>query len=137
MKTNEWFKICKPNPTPEQACIQIGVHIEEFAEMIDSLGWRMHAFKLQKLAELYKTKALVCMESLECVDRVELLDAIIDQNVTGKGICHTMGFDFDCALEEVERSNASKLEDGKPVFDENGKIAKGKDYFRPELKPYV
>ena len=137
MKTNEWFKICKPNPTPEQACIQIGVHLEEVSEMLYALGERYEADSIGLLASDYKQRSDQAMGNLKIVDRVELLDAIIDQNVTGKGICHTMGFDFDGALEEVERSNASKLEGGKPVFDENGKIAKGKDYFRPDLKPYV
>ncbi|AUR92000.1 NTP pyrophosphohydrolase-like domain [Vibrio phage 1.168.O._10N.261.52.A10] len=137
MKTNEWFKICKPNPTPEQACIQIGVHLEEVAEMLYALGeyyeWRIMA----DLADEYKERHQHLVDGIERINRVELLDSIIDQNVTGKGICHTLGLNFDGALEEVERSNASKLEDGKPVFDENGKIAKGKNYVKPNLKPFV
>jgi hypothetical protein len=41
------------------------------------------------------------------------------------------------ALEEVNRSNFSKFENGKAVFDENGKITKGKNYSKPNLKPFV
>ncbi|AUR97532.1 NTP pyrophosphohydrolase-like domain [Vibrio phage 1.240.O._10N.261.52.F8] len=137
MKTNEWFKTCKPNPTPEQACIQIGVHLEEVSEMLYVLGDEYEAHLMSDLADDYKRKLQCLVDGLNGLDRVKLLDAIIDQNVTGKGICHAMGFDFDGALEEVERSNASKLEDGKPVFDENGKIAKGKNYVKPNLKPFV
>ena len=41
------------------------------------------------------------------------------------------------AFEEVHRSNMSKLENGKPIFREDGKILKGKNYFRPNLKQFV
>lgn len=48
-----------------------------------------------------------------------------------------MGFDMVGALKEVNASNYSKFENGKPVFNEQGKIAKGKDYFKPNLTTYL
>ena len=65
------------------------------------------------------------------------LDALADGIVTATGMAHMAGMDIVGALGEVNRSNWSKFEDGKPVFNENGKIAKGKDYSKPELKPYL
>lgn len=44
---------------------------------------------------------------------------------------------FVKAFEEVHRSNMSKLQDGKAIFRSDGKILKGADYFRPNLKPFV
>ena len=70
-------------------------------------------------------------------DEVQLLDALCDQIVTAIGVGYMAGFDMAGALQEVIRSNASKFENGKPLFDENGKIRKGKDYTPPELAQFV
>ena len=67
----------------------------------------------------------------------DLLDALCDQIVTAIGVGYMAGFDMAGALQEVIRSNASKFENGKPLFDENGKIRKGKDYTQPELAQFV
>jgi predicted HAD superfamily Cof-like phosphohydrolase len=69
--------------------------------------------------------------------KIELLDSLADQIVTAIGVAHMFGFDISGALAEVNRSNFSKFEDGKPVFDANGKITKGKNYTPPELTPYI
>ena len=74
---------------------------------------------------------------MNCDIRCELLDALVDQIVTAVGVGHMMGMDVLGALEEINRSNFSKFEDGKPVFDENGKITKGKDYVKPNLEKFV
>ena len=77
------------------------------------------------------------MFSMSSVDRVALLDAICDRIVTGIGMAHMLGMDIIGALDEVNRSNFSKFEDGKPVFNEHGKIKKGRDYKAPELEKFV
>lgn len=137
MNTKQWFEVCKPKPTKEQACTQVGVHIEEFAEFLEALGWDRHAKKMHELSEKYKQKWPACTYSIDNADRVELLDSIIDQNVTGQGICHTLGMNHEGALVEVERSNASKLVNGKAIFDENGKIDKPESYSKPNLERFV
>ena len=48
-----------------------------------------------------------------------------------------MGFDMVGALDEINKSNWSKFENGKPVFDENGKIKKGAEYFKPKLSKFT
>lgn len=137
MNTKEWFQVCKPNPTPEQACVQVGVHLEEVAEMLESLGWNSTSEVINALGNSYKRKSEQAMQSLLVVDKVELLDSILDQVVTGQGVCHTLGMDYDGGMKEVESSNASKLEDGKPVFDSDGKITKGKHYKPPQLTNFI
>ena len=48
------------------------------------------------------------------------------------------GIDLDKCFDEVQRSNMSKLgEDGKPIYNENGKVMKGPKYFEPNLKKFV
>src|SRR5690554_3730607 len=68
---------------------------------------------------------------------VDHLDALTDQIVTAVGCAHMAGMDIVGALDEVNRSNFSKFEDGKPVFDEHGKIKKGRGYQSPALGRFV
>ena len=70
-------------------------------------------------------------------DRIGLLDSIADQIVTATGVGTFLGMNVPGALAEVNRSNYSKFEDGEPVFNENKKVMKGKDYTPPDLKPYI
>lgn len=135
--TKKWFECAVPEPTKEQQCIQIGCHIEEFAEMLNRLGWKNHAERMHNLADGYKQCALGYYESLNKVDLVGLLDDLTDQTVTATGVCHMFGMDSTGALEEVNRSNLSKFENGKPVFNEYGKITKGKDYTPPNLEKFI
>ena len=135
----EWFKAAKPNPSTADACVQIGCHYEEVSEMSAVLydGVR---FALASTAILYKinhSEYLVAVEELSTDARVELLDALCDQIVTAVGVAYMMGMDIEGALAEVNRSNWSKFEGGVPVFNEQGKIAKGVEYTPPELSDYI
>lgn len=108
--------------------------------MMHSLGDDSESVRIEDLAMEYKEahEHLVSYISLEpTINKVELLDSLADQIVTAVGVAHMMGFDILGALEEVNRSNFSKFEDGKPVFDANGKITKGKDYVKPNLEHFV
>jgi predicted HAD superfamily Cof-like phosphohydrolase len=134
-KTKRWFEIALPEPTDEQACIQMGVHIEEVAEMMEALNLSL-ADELHRIADRFKACDSYAMHAISNVNRVDLLDSLIDQNVTAIGVCHTLGMDHAGALDEVNRSNFSKFEDGQPVF-KNGKIAKGCDYTVPDLGGFV
>ncbi len=70
-------------------------------------------------------------------NRLAFLDAMVDQVVTATGSAQHLGMNIAGGLDEVNRSNWSKFVDGKPIFDENGKIAKGPDYFKADLSPFV
>ena len=135
----EWFKAAKPNPSTADACVQIGCHYEEVAEMSAVLYDDVeHALVNTALA--YKTNRSrypAYVEELSADARVELLDALCDQVVTAVGVAYMMGMDIEGALAEVNRSNWSKFEGGVPVFNEHGKIAKGVEYTPPELSDYI
>ncbi len=135
----EWFKAAKPNPSTADACVQIGCHYEEVSEMNAVLHDGVR-FALAGTAILYKIKNseyLDAVEELSADARVELLDALCDQVVTAVGVAYMMGMDIEGALAEVNRSNWSKFEGGVPVFNEQGKIAKGVEYTPPELSDYI
>ena len=70
-------------------------------------------------------------------NRVELLDALADQIVTATGVGVFLGMNVPGALDEVNRSNYSKFENGEPVFNENKKVMKGKDYTPPDLSKFI
>lgn len=69
-------------------------------------------------------------------DDVEIADALGDQLYVLLGTIYAHGLQDKIVdiFNEIHRSNMSKLEDGKPIYHENGKVKKGKDYFRPNIK---
>lgn len=139
--TVSWFKEAKPEPTKKDICVQIGCHYEEVAEMMIACQGASHygSNVMNNCAEAYKetTEAFGLDEAYQPKDHIELLDALADQIVTAVGVAYMMGFDIIGALKEVNASNWSKFVDGKAVTDENGKIAKGEDYFKPDLDRFV
>lgn len=141
--TLNWFKAAVPAPSEENACVQIGCHIEEMAEFVESISRGSYLGKnLEQRAIDFKTCQPYNMKSVSLVDEsgersVEMLDALCDMIVTAVGVAHMMGWNIKDALAEVNRSNFSKFENGGPVFHPNGKIKKGDNYTPPNLKPYV
>ena len=76
--------------------------------------------------------------TISAIDKVELLDSLCDQIVTALGVGYDLGFDMEGALWEVIKSNYSKFDDdGNPIFDENMKISKSNNYFKPNLEKYI
>ena len=68
-------------------------------------------------------------------DIIEVADALTDLLYVVYGAGHAYGIDLDKCFEEVHASNMSKLgEDGKPIYREDGKVLKGKNFFQPDLK---
>jgi predicted HAD superfamily Cof-like phosphohydrolase len=131
--TKRWFEIAIPAPTPQNVSVQIGCHMEEFAEMLTALGETTLAGSVDRVADMYKQ----AIYASPAINRVELLDALADQIVTVVGIGHMLGMDIAGALAEVNRSNFSKFIDGEPVFKENGKIGKSANYVPPDLTAFV
>lgn len=143
MNTKEitkWFKTAMPNPTIEGACLQIGRHYEEVAEMAEALSDSSLRIEIDDVAVWYKNKEpdyLISMELLLDGEKIELLNSLCDQIVTAIGVAYMLGMDIGGALDEVNKSNHSKFDNGKAVFDENGKIRKGKYYFKPDLSAFI
>ena len=77
-------------------------------------------------------------EALKEKNLVEVADALTDLLYVTYGAGHAFGIDLDKCFAEVQRSNMSKLgDDGKPIYNEKGKVMKGPDYLEPNLKPFV
>ena len=139
-KTKQWFEQAIPNPTVEQTCIQVGCHYEEVSEMMEAMHDYDCGLLVEELANDYKRCELSQAHHITTMgetDRIALLDALADQIVTATGVAHMFGMDILGALAEVNRSNFSKFEDGEPVFNDQGKITKGKHYSKPNLKPFI
>ena len=79
------------------------------------------------------------VEALDNDDLIEVADALADMKFVLNGLIikHGLMNCFDEIYDEVYKSNMSKLVDGKPTYNENGKVMKGKDYFKPNLKPIL
>ena len=77
-------------------------------------------------------------EAVKNSDIVEVADALTDILYVTYGAGHSFGVDLDKCFDEVQRSNMSKLGvDGKPIYNESGKVMKGPDYFAPDLKKII
>ena len=69
---------------------------------------------------------------------LEVADALTDILYVAYGAGHAFGIDLDKCFEEVQQSNMSKLnKDGKPIFNEMGKVMKGSNYYKPDLGKFL
>lgn len=107
-------------------------------EIISGKDFSEHTLLLRKLNDAGKalqelSQAFYASNGFPLARKVELLDALADITVTTTGVAYFAKMKWDEALNEVNRSNFSKFEDGKPLLNENGKIIKGKNYFKPNL----
>ena len=71
-------------------------------------------------------------------DIKEVADALTDILYVTYGAGHAFGIDLDKCFDEVQNSNMSKLgDDGKPIYNESGKVMKGPNYFKPDLSKFI
>ena len=76
--------------------------------------------------------------AMENKDLLEVADALTDILYVTYGAGHAFGIDLDKCFEEVQNSNMSKLgEDGKPIYNDAGKVMKGPKYFKPDLSKFL
>jgi len=77
-------------------------------------------------------------EALTRKDLKEVADALTDILYVTYGAGHAFGINLDDCFEEVQKSNMSKLDkDGKPIYNDQGKVMKGPNYFKPNLKKFL
>ena len=95
--------------------------------------------KIQDLrVSLIEEELFELKEAIENKDIKEVADALTDILYVTYGAGHAFGIDLDKCFDEVQRSNMSKLdENGKPIFNENGKVLKGPNYFKPNLEKFI
>ena len=108
-----------------------GQEIKKKAEFPDDKITELrHALIKEELTEL--------KEAIKKKDIKEVADALTDILYVTYGAGHAFGIDLDKCFEEVQNSNMSKLGlDGKPIYNEMGKVMKVPKYFKPDLSKYV
>ena len=96
-------------------------------DKINSLRISLINEELEELKEAISEKNLT-----------EVADALTDILYVTYGAGHAFGINLDKCFEEVQKSNMSKLgKDGKPIFNESGKVMKGPGYFKPNLSKFI
>jgi len=88
--------------------------------------------------ELIKEELDELKEAIDNKDIKEVADALTDILYVTYGAGHAFGVNLDKCFEEVQNSNMSKLDlNGKPIYNEKGKVMKGPNYFKPNLSKFV
>ena len=88
--------------------------------------------------DLIKEELKELTDAMQDENLLEVADALTDILYVTYGAGHAFGIDLDKCFEEVQNSNMSKLgEDGKPIYNEAGKVMKGPNYFKPDLSKYL
>ena len=88
--------------------------------------------------DLIKEELEELKEAMENKDLLEVADALTDILYVTYGAGHAFGIDLDKCFEEVQNSNMSKLnKNGKPIYNEAGKVMKGPNYFKPDLTKFL
>ena len=106
---------------------EVKINAEFPEEKIVKLRYHLIKEELNELQNAIKTK-----------DLKEIADALTDILYVTYGAGHAYGIDLDKCFKEVQKSNMSKLgEDGKPIYNEKGKVMKGSKYFEPNLKQFI
>jgi len=97
------------------------------SEKINSLRISLIQEELEELTKAIKDN-----------DILEVADALTDILYVTYGAGHSFGINLDKCFDEVQKSNMSKLgKDGKPIYNEHGKVMKGPDYFKPDLSKFI
>jgi len=96
-------------------------------DKINNLRLSLIKEELEELTDAMKKK-----------DLLEIADALTDILYVTYGAGHAFGINLDRCFDEVQRSNMSKLgADSKPIYNENGKVMKGPNYFKPDLTKFI
>ena len=95
--------------------------------------------KIVKLRyDLIKEELNELQNAIKTKNLKEIADALTDILYVTYGAGHAYGIDLDKCFKEVQKSNMSKLgEDGKPIYNEKGKVMKGSKYSEPNLKQFI
>ncbi len=116
--------------------------VKKFMEVFGQEVKTKAEFPSEKIADLryslIKEELDEFNQALKDRNLKEIADALTDILYVTYGAGHAFGIDLDKCFEEVQRSNMSKLgEDGKPIYNEKGKVMKGPKYFQPDLSKFI
>ena len=117
---------------------KVGIFMKTFGQEVKDKP----AFSTEKInklrIDLIKEELDEFTEAMKNNDLLEVADALTDILYVTYGAGHAFGIDLDKCFEEVQNSNMSKLdENGKPIYNESGKVMKGPNYFKPDLSKFV
>ena len=117
---------------------KVGIFMKTFGQEVKDKP-SFSAEKINKLRiDLIKEELDELSEAMKNNDLLEVADALTDILYVTYGAGHAFGINLDKCFEEVQNSNMSKLdENGKPIYNESGKVMKGPNYFRPNLSKFV
>ena len=117
---------------------EVGIFMKTFGQEVKD-NPSFSTDKINKLRiDLIKEELDELSEAMKNKDLLEVADALTDILYVTYGAGHAFGIDLDKCFEEVQNSNMSKLgSDGKPIYNEHGKVMKGPNYFKPNLSKLV
>ena len=117
---------------------KVGIFMKTFGQEV-KLDPSFSTDKINQLRlKLIKEELQELLEAMKKKDLLEVADALTDILYVTYGTGHAFGINLDKCFDEVQTSNMSKLgEDGKPIYNEHGKVMKGPNYFKPNLKKFV
>ena len=117
---------------------KVGIFMKTFGQEV-KVKPSLSTDKINKLRiDLIKEELYELTEAMKNKDLLEVADALTDILYVTYGAGHAFGINLDKCFEEVQKSNMSKLgKDGKPIFNEFGKVMKGPDYFKPDLSKFI
>ena len=117
---------------------KVGTFMKTFGQEV-KLRPSMSSAKINKLRlSLIKEEFDELETAMNKKDLVEIADALTDILYVTYGAGHAFGINLDKCFDEVQNSNMSKLdENGKPIYNESGKVMKGPNYFKPDLSKFV
>jgi predicted HAD superfamily Cof-like phosphohydrolase len=117
---------------------KVKIFMETFRQEVKSQA-SFSTVKINELRyDLIKEELEELKIALDNKDLLEVADALTDILYVTYGAGHAFGIDLDRCFEEVQSSNMSKLDkDGKPIYNEDGKVMKGPNYFKPNLNKFL
>ena len=117
---------------------KVGIFMKTFGQEVKNKP-AFSTDKINKLRlDLIKEELSELTDAMKNKDLLEVADALTDILYVTYGAGHAFGIDLDKCFDEVQNSNMSKLdENGKPIYNENGKVMKGPNYFKPDLSKFI
>ena len=112
--------------------------MKTFGQIIETKPQFPNEKTTQLRLDLIKEELNELNQAIESKDLKEVADALTDILYVTYGAGCAFGIDLDKCFKEVQRANMSKLgEDGKPIYNEQGKVMKGPNYTKPDLSKFV
>ena len=117
---------------------KVGLFMKTFGQEV-KVKASFSSDKINKLRiDLIEEELEELKDAIKKKDLKETIDALTDILYVTYGAGHAFGVDLDKCFEEVQNSNMSKLgKDGKPIYNDSGKVMKGPNYFKPDLSKFV